>query len=301
MAGVMMNRLPPNPASGPAASPIAVRELLFASDLSPRCDSALDHAGLLAERLGAHLTLFHAAQLPKADVPGIEQELWRRAEAAAREHLKGRAEALGVTPTIEVERAAAPDAALVERLRRAPPDLTVVVGHGRQGLAHVVSGSVTETVLEATQRPLLCVREPEHGAALPYRRVLVPTDLTLPSRRVFGLAAAIARAFDAEVLALHTAPLGPLPSLSGVPEVLEASLPQEYQVADYLMPEFAGLRVAARLELGPPLDAILRTARAERPDLIALTTHGHDSLADRWLGSLAEHVLREAPCPVLVA
>jgi len=42
-------------------------------------------------------------------------------------------------------------------------------------------------------------------------------------------------------------------------------------------------------------------ARVEKADLIVMSTRGHDSFADRILGSNTERVVRHAPCPVLVA
>jgi nucleotide-binding universal stress UspA family protein len=66
------------------------------------------------------------------------------------------------------------------------------------------------------------------------------------------------------------------------------------------MPEFYGLRIVPRLFVGAAWDRIVESARVERADLIVMSTHGRDSLADRVLGSHAERVLRHAPCPVLV-
>jgi nucleotide-binding universal stress UspA family protein len=54
------------------------------------------------------------------------------------------------------------------------------------------------------------------------------------------------------------------------------------------------------VELGSAWDRIVETARSERADLIVMSTHGHDSLADRLLGSHTERVVGHAPCPVLV-
>jgi nucleotide-binding universal stress UspA family protein len=45
----------------------------------------------------------------------------------------------------------------------------------------------------------------------------------------------------------------------------------------------------------------VRSARAFKADLVAMSTQGRDSVSDRILGSNAERVVRQAPCPVLVA
>jgi nucleotide-binding universal stress UspA family protein len=157
-----------------------------------------------------------------------------------------------------------------------------------------------ETVVRRTRRPVLCVREPDHGVALPYRRVLVPTDLSPSSRKAFPMAALLASAFGAEVLALHVAPRPGLGSLSGVPEKVEAQVPDEARLEAFVAPHFGGLRVVTRVEMGWAWQAIVDTAAAEKADVIVMSTHGHDSLADLVLGSHTERVLRHAPCPVLV-
>ena len=69
----------------------------------------------------------------------------------------------------------------------------------------------------------------------------------------------------------------------------------------YFQEDFAGLPVTAQIHKGPVWDRIVHTARLERADLIVMSTRGHDSLADRVVGSNTERVVRHAPCPVLVA
>jgi nucleotide-binding universal stress UspA family protein len=171
--------------------------------------------------------------------------------------------------------------------------------HGREGLAHLVLGSVTESVLNRTHRPVLCVRAPDHGVALPYRRILVPTDLTTRSRRAFPLAAHIARAFDAEVVAVHVSPPAVVDCLAGVPEVVEATAVEESQVWEFLQPDFGGLRATVRVPGGAAAEAIVEAARLEKTDVIVMSTHGHHGLADRVRGTRTERVVRHAPCPVL--
>jgi nucleotide-binding universal stress UspA family protein len=230
----------------------------------------------------------------------VDREVWRRAGGAAREFLSHRAETVPVGCEVEVEPVTSAAPAIVSFIDRRRPDLTVMATHGRRGLARVLLGSVTERVVRNVRRPVLCVREPDHGVALPYRRVLVPTDFSAASQSAFPMAAFLAREFAAEVLALHAAPRPGLDSLSGVPAKVETAVPDEKALAAFLEPEFAGLRVVPRVVLGSPWQAIVETARAEKADVIVMSTHGHDSLADRVLGSHAERVLRHAPCPVLI-
>lgn len=285
---------------GGTAPTAAIREILAPSDLSVASDRALDHARLLAERFHAHLVLYHALAQDGALPPGsVEQEVRRRLERAAREHLERRTAIASMAIDVCVE-AGAPVPALLAHVRDRRPDLVVMSTHGRQGVARLVLGSVTEKVLESGLCPTLCVREPEHGVALPYRRLLVPTDLSPASRRAFPMAAALAGAFGAEVVAVHAASVHAGHSTWGITTSVDDALPSEGALLDFLQPELAHVRTRCRAELGCAWDCITRVATEERVDLIVMSTHGLDSLADRFLGSHAERVVRQAPCPVLI-
>lgn len=291
-------------ASRPAPSTCStlLREILFPSDLSPASDQAEDHARFLAEQFQALLVFYHAVEVNTssglAGAPDRERE--RRRERAAHERLLAQAERVRTRCDVRVESCTSASASVVDAIRRTQPDLTVMGTHGRRGLSQLVLGSVTQGVLQGTRGPLLCVREPERGAALPYRRILVPTDLGDSSRHAFRLAAGIARAFSAEVIALHVpaVPIGR--TTAGVTEAVEAVVPSEVALAAFLMPEFLGVRIVPRIVFGSAWSRILTVAHDERVDVIALSTHRRDSLADRVLGTHAERVVREAPCPVLV-
>lgn len=282
--------------------PGGIRHVLFPSDLSPASDLALGHARFLAVRFGARLTLYHAVEAPPSHEDGASEpvdEAWRRAADRVRGHLDCLAGRLPTEIDIVVERGATAHQALVAFALKTRPDLTVMATHGREGLAHLLAGSVTETVMQRRPCPVLCVREPEHGVALPYRRILVPTDLSPASRRAFPMAALLARSFESEVLALHVGHVEAPRSLVGVSDAVESS-PSETEVARFLDDDFQDVRVTPRVLLGPAWDGIVGTARAERVDLIVMSTHGHDSLSDRLIGSHAERVVRNAPCPVLI-
>jgi nucleotide-binding universal stress UspA family protein len=279
-----------------------LREIFFPSDLSSAADRAEDHARLLAERFQALLVLYHAVEVEMTD--GVsdsgDRERVRRRERQAHEHLLRQAERARTRRDVRVDISPSASDSVVDMTRALRPDLAVMATHGRRGLAHFMIGSVVERVLQETAVPVLCVREPEHGVALPYRRILVPTDLTHESRRAFRLAAAMARVFSAEVIALHVPAVTVGRTTAGVTEAVENVVPSEAALAAFLLPEFDGIRIAPRIVFGSAWPQILGVAHDERVDLIALSTHRRDSLTDRVLGTHAERVVREAPCPVLV-
>jgi nucleotide-binding universal stress UspA family protein len=78
------------------------------------------------------------------------------------------------------------------------------------------------------------------------------------------------------------------------------------EVADDLEPllselQEAGIASEYVVEPGIPEQVLVEVARRTRADLIAMGTHGRSGLSHFFLGSVAERVLRTAPCPVLTA
>jgi nucleotide-binding universal stress UspA family protein len=287
--------------AGPLQFPSGLRHILCPTDLSAESDTAVAHALLIAERFDSEVTLFHSIDIRKvarrAGRGASFVDALRRAEGDAARALEARTLHTAARTRVSVDYGLSPYQAVAEAITAGRPDLTVMSTHGRRGIAHLMKGSVAETAIEKGGRPILCVRGRHHGPALPYRRLLVPTDLR--SRAAFPIASLMAGAFGAEVLALHVVPFARA-SLSGVPQALDAPVPNASEVARYLEPEFQGLSVAARVELGPGWEVIPSIAAEEGCDLIVMSTHRHDSLADAMLGSRAERIATLAPCPVIV-
>ena len=129
----------------------------------------------------------------------------------------------------------------------------------------------------------------------------MPTDLSMASRLAFPMAALFARTFGAEVVGVHVAPPTSLATLSGIPPVDLPVVPTEASLWSFLQADFEGVDLVAQVHEGNVWDRICHTARVEKADLVVMSTLGHDSLADRIIGSNTERVVRHAPCPVLVA
>lgn len=296
------------PRSGETAE-ATIREILFASDLTPKSEHAFEHARVLAERFRAALTLYHVVELPPQAyvrvLRGEAEEVLARAEEEARHRLERRSAGLATAHQVIVEREVfygQADIALIELIRRMRPDLTVMATHGRKGFARFFIGSVVQEVVQHAGRPVLCVRKPAHGYGLPYGRVLVPTDLSQSSRRAFPLAALFARAFEAQVIALHVCPPSTAARVVSMPGPTPAGAPTEDDVLRFLQPEFEGRPVTAQVYVkGAPWYRVVQVAETEKADLVVMASQGHDSVRDEIIGSNTERVLRHAPCPVLVA
>ena len=289
----------------PAGSVPPIRTILHPSDLAPESDCALEHVRLLAARFDAHVTLYHALEVPArawVRAAGHEEELRRRLAAEAGLELERRARGLSAHDVLVEPDVSAPallvDVALLRLIHSTRPDLVVMGTHSRATLGSFFLGSVTQEVLRHGGRPVLAVGPrcipPLHG----YTRIVMPTDFSEASRRAFPLAGLLARAFDAEVVAVHAVPRPILAALADNPYALAAGVPSVGAVRDFVA-GLDGVRVTPRVEQGPAWDRIVAVARDLEADLVVMATQGADSLGDRILGSQTERVIRHASCPVL--
>jgi nucleotide-binding universal stress UspA family protein len=135
---------------------------------------------------------------------------------------------------------------------------------------------------------------------LPIHTILHPTDFSDRSDRALILACALARDYGARLIVLHVAPLPTLVYAEGVvPPDPELTLGAAREQLNRLTVPDANVRAERRFEQGDPAAGILRVARELPADLIVMGTHGRTGLRRLLMGSVAEQVVRQAPCPVL--
>jgi nucleotide-binding universal stress UspA family protein len=138
-------------------------------------------------------------------------------------------------------------------------------------------------------------------------RILVPTDFSKHSENALAYASAFAEKFGAELYLLHVVQdlalfipeaVTAAPPIGPPVEQLTAAV---REALDRLIANH-GLRslgVHAEVREGNPFYEIVRFAKEQDIDLIIMGTHGHTGLVHVLLGSVAEKVVRKAPCPVL--
>jgi universal stress protein A len=135
---------------------------------------------------------------------------------------------------------------------------------------------------------------------LPIRTVLHGTDFSESSAAAFRLACSLARDYGAQLIVLHVQPpavaIGETGGFYLNPEGERDELMKELRG---LSPEDPAVIVDYRLAEGNAADEILRAAQETDCDVIVLGTHGRKGLGRLLLGSVAEQIVRTAPCPVL--
>lgn len=137
------------------------------------------------------------------------------------------------------------------------------------------------------------------------KRILVPTDFSEASTPALDLAIAFAQRFEAEIILFHAHempayvfPDGVLPVTPEVLGELQRSVMAELDRLAVRIRE-AGVVVTTRSGIGVHDFEICRAAKESSADLIVMGTHGRTGLRHVLLGSVAEKVVRRAPCPVL--
>lgn len=147
----------------------------------------------------------------------------------------------------------------------------------------------------------------------PIRKILVPVDFSTHSQEAIRAAADLSKRYEASVTIAHVFEL-----LVGMGASLGYGLPAGYAVLtpgqiDDIMREYeksladakrdaeaaGALKVETKQLQGPPAIEIVAFAEAGGFDLIVMGTHGRTGIGHLLLGSVAERVLRLAPCPVL--
>ncbi|MBI3894869.1 MAG: universal stress protein [Acidobacteria bacterium] len=139
------------------------------------------------------------------------------------------------------------------------------------------------------------------------QNVLCPVDFSDFSRRAFRYALALARRFQARLILQHTLQLptalfleGTDP-MAGSPSVQKARQEAKKNLQDLLKegPADPG-EISLLLNDGDIRQRILETIAERKIDLVVIGTHGRKGFNRLMLGSVAEHIIHEAICPVLV-
>jgi len=137
-------------------------------------------------------------------------------------------------------------------------------------------------------------------------KIVHPTDFSACAEQARALAVQLARALGAELILLHVAVEAPLfrEGLTSTRE-LQRFFEEQREWARRALEERAadargqGVPTLARVVTGAPHQEIVETATREGAAFIVMGTHGRGSLERFVLGSVADRVIRAAPCAVV--
>ena len=259
-------------------------------------DPALTAALALSRRSGADLHLVH--------VDASDQTLGMPVSLSRSSALRGVVESAepGATRTGRVVCRATtgdPERGLREAAAASGADLMVLGATRRGRLARAMLGTTATHLLRTTRIPILVVREPLPDRPL---RVLLATDLSHHAAHAFEQGIDVARALDPACQPELRALFVNVPVLADAPLPLPVPMDTaaERELAEFVKAEVARMPVTRVVRDGDPAAEIVHDAREWEADLIVVGTHGRRGARRMFLGSVAETVLRNAPCATLV-
>ena len=134
-----------------------------------------------------------------------------------------------------------------------------------------------------------------------FHTILHPTDFSPGSDAAFRYACDLARDYDAKLVVLYAQ--GPVVPMGADGIVVSPNQDELRAVAEKqlsaIRPRDPAVRIERVYQEGAATTEILDAAAECKADLIVMGTHGRTGIGRLVLGSVAEEVLRKAPCPVL--
>jgi nucleotide-binding universal stress UspA family protein len=298
-----------------------IQNIIVPIDFSKMSVQAVQIAKQLARRFGASIHLAHVRHLNYATdfvapappmVPFSFVTYEQVGEQTALKELKKVAGECGVSSaTCDVLSGAPPFDEICRLAHTIPADLVIMPTHGRTGLKHVFLGSTAERIVQHSSCPVLVTRgnalQANNGSRFSIKTILVPIDFSNCSREGLRHAIAFANEFGAKIILLHATYLGYVYSCEGtaiydIPGLQKAARKTaERKMREFVRSvNFGAVKFETAFTDGSPVIDICAFAKDHDVNLIITSTHGFTGFTHVLIGSIAEHVVRHAPCSVLV-
>lgn len=290
--------------------------LLVATDGSPEALSACRFVQLLPLPPGSTIHVVSAVHV-QPPYPAHHAS-WRTMEVlfeyqrqGAQRAVRQAAEMLsreGVTVTTSIP-GGEPAPRILQTAEEMHADLVVVGSRGLTGLAGLLLGSVARSVAKGCRRSVLVAREPRNQL----QEVLVATDGSEHASRAVELAGTLPLSEGTRITLVHVArPYRPSPGLlprereAFQAAAEEARVRQEEHATELLNAAKERLAAAGRqaqteARFGDPAAEILSVAEERQADLILCGPRGVSLIEGLLMGSVADRLVKHAPCSVLIA
>jgi nucleotide-binding universal stress UspA family protein len=282
----------PTEASASIYAGVSYQNILVPLDRTPASELSLAQAQTVARNYSGTIKLLtvRAPDKEAGDAPSPAEAL------SYLEDVSDDLAAAGYT-TERIVRDGEPARVIGELAASDEVDLVVMSTHGRPLMSRWIRKNVTTGVIHQTTPPLLVLRPTaEWGSTRTrFQRVLVALDGSKDSEEILPHVHEIASTFGGQVT-IMSAPEG-----SESDEFSDKITQYLDRVAEGLA--LKGVAVTPKVVPAAPVAAILETARELRSDLIMMVTHGRGGVerqATVKLGSVAEAVIQETPCPVFL-
>lgn len=289
-----------------------INKILWASDGSMESDMALKYVELLASKYGSEivgLSVVQPVDIERLKVPVdvkkelfsiqalLEKKEYNRINKALKQ-LELKATKLDVCIETGIPHK--------EILRVAKEEKVDLIAMGKRGLGlkdRILLGSNTNKVLRMANAPVLAARH-KKGDKIDIKKILVPTDLSELTSISLDFAIDIANRFNSTIYLLHILELHHTYEISTSKIIEELRVLALKELRSYLekipKEKTKGINIQEMVTLYlRAWFGIVNFAEENGIDLIIMTTHGRKGLVRFMLGSTAEKVISESPCPVL--
>lgn len=288
--------------------------ILCPTDLSTESDEALRYAVALARAYEAKLFLLHCSE---ENLVGDEQKNGKVNRQMNRLFTEPLAPHLGlalpsdlnwvglVRNHIHYVAQAIVREAVIQKI-----DL-IVMRSRRRPRAAVLLGSTAETVCRNAPCPVLVTHPREQEwvgmstSEIDLNRILIAHDFSPDSQTAMNLGLSLAQSYQADVHLLHalTTEGHEEPELAWASSSTGSAYTFTTQKLQHALPPEVNVwcKFVNVVRCGKPYEEILNYAKEHEIDLICMGTSGSDWTVGKFFGSNVDRVLREAPCPVLVA
>lgn len=259
------------------------KTILHATDLLPEGGIAFEHSVALARRLGARLVTVHAAKggeetRPMPDAKALLRRWHEDEDVPELEH-----------ETIEHICCDDPVDTLLDVMGKVEHDLVVVGTKQRRGVDRLVHGSVSESVILNSSKPVVAVPIGQKGFVRGWsgetriERVVIPARSSAELNSVYEALVGLFEDSDEIELDIHV--------VAVVEEGDEKSIEK---------PSKAGWKWHTLYRQGSVVEALTRAVEEVDADLLAMSTDGQDSLLDALVGTRAIQAMRLSQIPVLI-
>tara|TARA_R110002124_G_scaffold149220_1_gene315002 strand:+ start:141157 stop:142020 length:864 start_codon:yes stop_codon:yes gene_type:complete len=283
-----------------------MKNIIVSTDLTINCDRALERAIKIAKSSGAKLHVVHVA--PIYLLPGKVSEtetLKQDKEELIRSHLSSYAGAEALKPTIHVIEGGNAFAEIIAISKKLNADLIVMGLHNKLGFRDMFIGTTVERVIRKGLKPVLMVKDKPKGD---YGRVVAGCDFSDSARKSFNFALKLAP--RAHIDLVHSYDFAD--TLTGqkietyAGDIIEG---MEKKQLDKFVKESADVltkykvsdtKFSHKIVKGSPQVVLAEEVKKEHADLLAIGVNSRAGFAHSKLGGVAEDILANPPCDVLI-
>ncbi len=279
-----------------------IRKILFSTDFSDSSKTAFEHAKLLATSMGAELHVQHVyleavnvygvsgMPIPVPPPPDVNERIC--------EQLKSWCEGTEVI-IAEAEHEYSVPMALKHYADEENIDLIVVGTHARKGVARFFLGSVAAELIRISSIPVLVVAA-DHAVGSGYRKIASAIDFSESSLRALKYSLSLAKTYHADLAAIHVVDIGNLPPYFPDEFAKVEMTHASKALGELLLSETQNKDIEQIVEFGDPHKKLLECLATHSVDMLMMGTKGLRGLEGLLTGSVADRVIRAAPCPVMV-